>query len=158
MTGPASGDTEVDLVWIEGRVEHWIRFGRAKSETRHDRRRRTLAFAPGSVFARVRWAAGEFGTVRSQLDILVAAEPGAALTTRPGVRPGAVVLACLSGWTRVQRALVAIDAAEASGVAAHRVAPDYWRHLHNRLSASLPPHAYDRERHRAWLLRRRLAP
>jgi hypothetical protein len=108
------------------------------------------------VFALVRWEAGDYGTMRSQLDILVAMPSGAPVSTRPGVRPGAQVLAALHGWTRVQRALAVIDAAEASGVPGHRIAPDYWRHVHNRLSAGLVPHAYDRQRHRAWLLRRRL--
>lgn len=156
MTAPERGDTAVDLVWIEGRIERWIRFGRAKAEVLQDRRRRTLTFAPGSVFALVRWAAGDYGTVQSELDILVAPAVGAPMTTRPGVRPGAEVLAALSGWTRVQWALAVIDAAEAWGMPAHRVAPDYWRHVHNRLSAGLAPRAYDRVRHRAWLLRRRL--
>ncbi len=148
---------EVDLIWWEGRIEHWIRFGRACREVRHDRRRRTLTFAPGAVLALVRWEANAYGTARSELDILLAPTPGAAFSTRPDVRPGAEVLLALTGWTRVQRCLLAIDAVEAVGVAAHQVAPDYWRHVNNRLLAGHVPRAYSRQRHRAWLQRRALS-
>ena len=37
-------------------------------------------------------------------------------------------------------------------------APDYWRHVHNRLSAGETPRWYTRSRHQAWLHRRRIAP
>ena len=156
LLGVARRDTEVDLVWLAGRVEHWIRFGTPRLEVRHDRRRRTLTFAPGAVFAVVRWEANAFGTARSELDILQAVEPGEAVSTRPGVRPGAVLLLAVSGWTRVQRALTAIDAVEAAGVPAHQAAPDHWRHVNNRLLAGQVPRPYGRERHRAWLRRRAL--
>lgn len=147
---------QVDLVWWEGRIEHWIRFGRPCGEVLHDRRRRTLTFAPGAVFALVRWEANAYGTARSELDILVAPTPGGGYSTRPDVRPGAEVLLALTGWTRVQRGLLAIDAVQAVGVAAHQVAPDHWRHVNNRLLAGHVPRAYSRERHQAWLRRRAL--
>lgn len=156
LDGAPRGETEVDLIWLEGRIEHWIRFGTPCREVRHDRRRRTFSFAPGSVFALVRWEANAFGTARSELDILLAVAPGAAFTTRPSVRPGAEVLLAVSGWTRVQRALAAIDTVEASGIAPQRVAPDHWRHVNNRLLAGQVPRPYDRARHRAWLRRRAL--
>lgn len=149
--------TAVELVWRQGRVEHWLRFGRPIEEVVHDRRRRTAWFAAGTLFAVVRWQGGDYGTVRSELDILVAASRGTDITTRPGVTPGGVLLAAFEGWTRVRRGLETIDAVEAAGFAPHAVAPDYWRHVHNRIAAGLPPRAYDRARHRAWRLRRRLA-
>ena len=43
--------TEVELYWLEGRIERWIRFGRDVEERIIDRRRRVLSFAPGTVFA-----------------------------------------------------------------------------------------------------------
>lgn len=146
----------VDLVWWSGRIEHWLRFGRPSQEVVHDRRRRTLVFAPGAAFAVVRWQGGAYGTTSSALDILQAASPGDMITTRPGVFPGAILLAALEGWTRVQRGLEAIDAVEATGLAPEHAAPDYWRHVNNRLCAGLTPRPYDRGRHRAWLLRRGL--
>ena len=80
----------------------------------------------------------------------------APIVTRPGVRPGAEVLLSLEGWTRVQRGLAAIDAVEALGFAPQDIAPDYWRHIHNRLTAGLAPRAYGLTRHRAWRMRREL--
>jgi len=55
--------THVELTWLEGRIEHWIRFGHDAGETILDRRRRVLSFAPNSVFAFVRWASNDFGTI-----------------------------------------------------------------------------------------------
>ena len=46
--------THVELTWIEGRIEYWIRFGRAVGERIIDRRRRVVSFRPGAVFAFVR--------------------------------------------------------------------------------------------------------
>lgn len=150
--------TEVDLVWWRGRVEDWLRFGEPLDEVLHDRRRRTLGFAPGAVFARVRWAGGDYGTTASALEILRAPAPGEGFVTFPGVRPGAEPLVVLSGWTRVQRGLAAIDAVEAAGFVPHAVAPDHWRHVHNRLVAGLWPRPYEARRHRAWRLRRAVGP
>ena len=62
--------TQVELIWIEKRIEHWIRFGRDVAEQILDRRRRVFSFAPNSIFAFVRWAANDFGTVASRIDIL----------------------------------------------------------------------------------------
>ncbi|MBI1685178.1 DUF2840 domain-containing protein [Caulobacter hibisci] len=155
MSGPTVG-VEIDLTWWEGRIEQWIRFGAAIGETRLDRRRRTLAFAPGSVLCLVRWAAGPYGTIRSELDILRAPAAGEAYTTRPCVRPGAECLALVRGWPKVQQALAAIDRIEAAGGAPVETAPDYWRHLHNRLAAGLAPRDYGAQRHHAFVLRKAL--
>ncbi|HUB97302.1 MAG TPA: DUF2840 domain-containing protein, partial [Stellaceae bacterium] len=75
--------TRVELTWLEGRIEHWIRFGRDCGETILDRRRRVLSFAPGNVFAFVRWASNDFGTIISRMDIVRAVEPGAPYQTLP---------------------------------------------------------------------------
>ena len=57
--------TRVELLWLEGRIERWIRFGQIAEETILDRRRRVVAFAAGEVFAFVRWASNGYGTVVS---------------------------------------------------------------------------------------------
>jgi len=150
-------ETEVDLSWWRGQVEEWLRFGRPCEEILHDRRRRTLVFRPGAVFARVRWTGGAYGTTAAVLEVLRAPEAGEAFITLPGVRPGAQALVWLEGWTRVQRGLAAIDTIEAAGFAPHAIAPDHWRHVHNRLCAGLVPRAYDTRRHRAWRLRQRVS-
>lgn len=152
---PADGRTRVHLTWLEGRVEHWIRFGAIVEETMVDRRRRVVAFEAGAIFAFVRWASNDFGTVVSRLDIVRAAAPDQAYSTLPHVRPGGEILLRQTGWPKVQQVLHAIDAVEALGLAACAAAPDHWRHLHNRLAAGQPPRPYTLARHRAWLLRLR---
>ncbi len=158
ITATAGTLTYVDLIWIEKRVQRWIRFGRVASEQIIDRHRSTAAFAPGSVFAFVGWASNDFGTVVSRIDILRAIRPGEACSAIGYVSPGAESLLRLSGWPKVERVLQAIDAIEALGVDPADAAPDHWRHIHNRLTAGAAPHAYTLERHAAWLKRQRIAP
>src|SRR5258707_7981368 len=104
--------THVELIWLEKRIEHWIRFGRDVAEQILDRRRRILSFAPNSVFAYVRWAANDYGTVVSRIDILRAIGPGEAFSTVAHVRPGRQILLRLSGWPKVERLLQAIHAVQ----------------------------------------------
>lgn len=147
-------ETEVELTWLEGRIEHWIRFGHDCGETILDRRRRILRFEAKSVFAFVRWASNDFGTIVSRIDIVRAIAPGEAYQTLPFVRPGGEILLRVSGWPKVQRVLQVIDAIEALGIDAADVAPDHWRHVHNRLRAGEEPRRYTCDQHRAWMLRR----
>jgi hypothetical protein len=72
------------------------------------------------------------------------------------VEPGAEILLRISGWPKVNEVLRAIDAIEQTGIAPEEACPDHWRHVMNRLAAGEQPRAYTRERHRAWLLRRRI--
>lgn len=150
---PPSGLTFVELVWIEKQVEHWIRFGPIVAEQMLDRRRRRVGFAPGAVFALVRWRANDIGTVASRIDILRAAVPGRPYSTVPGVTPGGESLLRLAGWPRVRLALGAIDAVEALGLDPAEAAPDHWRHVENRLMGRAPARPYTLRRHRAWRLR-----
>lgn len=150
-------NTQVELLWLEGQIERWIRFGRIVGEHLVDRRRRVVDFAPGSIFSVVRWRSGDYGTIDSRIAILRAVSPGEAFTTYPFVAPGAEILLSLSGWSKVQAVLESIDAVERKGVPATAVAPDYWRHVGARIGVGLWPRSYERMRHRAWRLRRRLA-
>jgi hypothetical protein len=142
------------MTWIEGRHEHWIRFGRIAAEQILSRATRVVAFRPGAVFAYVRWTSNDFGTIRSNIAIAVAVAPGESCATLPFVRPGAEILARIDGWPKVQKALEAIDAVEAIGIDACDAAPDHWRHVGNRIAAGLPFRPYSRDRHTAWLRRR----
>lgn len=151
MTAPV--ETQVELLWLEGQVERWVRFGRLSSERLIDRRRRIVIFAPGSVFGFVRWRSGEFGTVESRISILRAVGPQEPFTTVPFVAPGAEVLLDIAGWPKVQSVLAAIDAVELVGVRPEDAAPDHWRHVHSRILVGLEPRTYGRLRHRAWRLR-----
>jgi hypothetical protein len=149
--------TTVELLWLEKRIENRIRFGHPVSEQIIDRGRRVLSFAPGSIFAFVRWTSNDFGTVLSRVDILRAATPGQRYSTIPWISPGGDILLRLSGWPKVERVLQLIDAVEALNIDPVDVAPDYWHHIHNRLSVNETPRPYTRSRHGAWLRRRRVA-
>jgi Protein of unknown function (DUF2840) len=150
--------TSVELLWLEKRIENWIRFGRVADEQILDKRRRIVSFAPGSIFAFVRWTSNDFGTVISRIDILRAVAPGQRCATVPYVRPGGDILLGLSGWPKVERVLQLIDTVEALGIDPVDAAPDYWHHIHNRLSVNETPRPYTRSRHQAWLHRWRIAP
>jgi Protein of unknown function (DUF2840) len=148
--------TTVEILWLEKRIENRVRFGRSVSEKLVDRNRRVLSFAPGSIFAFVRWTSNDFGTVLSRIDILRAAIPGQRYSTVPWITPGGESLLRLSGWPKVERALQLIDTVEALDIDPAEVAPDYWHHAHNRLSVNETPRPYTRSRHQAWLHRRRI--
>lgn len=150
--------TCVELTWIEKRIEHWIRFGRYAEEQRLDRKRRIVCFAPGTVFAFVRWAANDYGTIVSRIDIVRAVAPGMPYQTLPFVRPGGDILLKITGWPKVERVLQAIDVVEALKIDPAEIAPDYWRHVHNRLTAGHEPRSYTRAQHHAWRRRRRVQP
>lgn len=152
-----SAPTRVSLTWIEGQIEQWIRFGREVGDRIIDRRRRELSFAPGSIFALVRWTANEFGTATSDIAIMRAVGMGEAYSTTPLVDPGAELLLTTSSWRRVELVLAAIDAVDAAGVDPCDAAPDHWRHVHNRIAAGMRPRLYSAGRHRSWLLRRAVA-
>ena len=154
MIAPIDTLTHVELIWLEKQIEHWIRFGRDVAEQIVDRRQRILSFAPGSIFAFVRWAANDYGTILSRIDILRAVAPGEAFSTVGSVRPGGDILLRISGWPNVERVLQTIDAIEQLGIDPVDACPDHWRHIHNRLAAGDTPRPYTREQHRAWLLRR----
>jgi hypothetical protein len=150
--------THVDLLWIRQRVENRIRFGRIDQQHVIDRHWRVVSFATGSVFAFVRWAANAYGTVMSRIDILRAVAPGGRYVTVPDVHPGGDSLLRTSGWPRVEKVLQTIEAVEALDIDPADVAPDYWRHVHNRLSVGARPQPYTQTRHHAWLLRTRVVP
>jgi hypothetical protein len=148
--------THVDVLWISQRVENRVRFGRIEQQHVIDRHWRVVSFAPDSIFAFLRWASNAYGTAYSQIDILRAVAPGECYVTAPHVHPGGDSLLHISGWPRVEKVLQAIEVAEALGIDPADVAPDYWRHVHNRLSAGDRPQPYTQTRHHAWLRRKRV--
>ncbi|MDQ2764358.1 MAG: DUF2840 domain-containing protein [Pseudomonadota bacterium] len=148
--------TRVRLMWVEGKIEHWIRFGRISQERIVDRQTRVVGFRADARFALIRWASNDYGTVVSRIDIVRAGRANAAYSTLPGVEPGGDILLRISGWPRVERVLRAIDQVEDIGVDPCDAAPDHWHHLHNRMTAGLPARAYSIDRHRAWLRRKEL--
>ena len=153
--GSSNDMTHVELTWIEKKIEYWIRFGREAHEQILDRRRRVISFRPNTVFAFVRWAANDFGTIVSRIDIVRAVEPGEPYQTLPFVRPGGEILLRIDGWQKVEDVLRHVDAIEAIGIEADTVSPEHWRHVHNRMAAGHQPRTYTLDQHRAFLLRRR---
>jgi hypothetical protein len=150
--------THVKLLWIQKRVETWIRFGHIAKEQIIDNKRRVVSFAPNSVFAVIHWAANDYGTILSQIDILRAVVPGEPYVAVSDVTPGADILLHVSRWPKVQKALQIIDAIEALAIDPSEVAPEHWRHVHNRLSVNDQPRSYTLSRHEAWLRRWRIVP
>ena len=156
--GPAPFTTLVELTFQKKKVERWIRFGRKSFEQIIDRRRSLIGFAPESIFAFVRWASNDYGTIVSRLDILRAVGRGEPFQTVPFVRPGGEILLRIDGWPKVQRVLAVLVAVEALSVDPADASPDYWRHVQNRLSAGQEPNPYTPQRHAAWIGRQRIAP
>lgn len=120
---PPVPKTTVDLLWIDGQIERWLRFGRDAGERIVDRRRRLVSFQPDAVFAFVRWASNDFGTALSRIDILRAVGSGEPYATVPFVEPGGDILLRIHGWSKVQRVFAAIDAVEALDIDPADVAP-----------------------------------
>src|SRR3546814_1595745 len=97
-------------------MEWWIRLGEYVHGEMLGRRRRILSYQPGSVFAFVRWASNDFGTVISRIDIVRAVSPRQPYQTLPFVRPGGDILLKLEGWPKVEHLLQLIDAIEALNI------------------------------------------
>lgn len=137
-------------------MRRWIRFGHSVAERIIDRRRRALSFAPNSIFALVHWEGGQYGTTLSRIWVLRTLRSGEGGVVVPNVTPAVEVLLDLKTWTKVRAVLAVIDAIEAAGLRPRSVAPDHWRHVGHRIAVAQTPTAYDRRRHRAWLMRKRL--
>ncbi|RWK23466.1 MAG: DUF2840 domain-containing protein [Mesorhizobium sp.] len=152
------GLTNVELTWVEKKIEYWIRFGSVARKKILDRRRRIVSFRPGDIFAFVRWAANGSDTIICRVDIVRAVTEGEAHQTLPFVRPGGDILLTAQGWPKVERVLQTIDGIEQLGIDPGAVSPDHWRHVHNRMMVGQAPRTYTLDLHRAYLLRRRVQP
>ena len=148
--------THVTLVWREGQREDWLKFGKPVAERIVSRSERIESYAAGQVFALVRWASNDYGPVRSTLDIVRAVRVGEPCTRIMQVDPGGELLLSVHGWPKVTQVFRLIDAIEAAGIDPCEVAPDHWRHVHNRMAGREVPRDYSPARHRAWLQRKAL--
>jgi len=150
--------THVTLFWREGEREDWLKFGKPVAAQIVSRSQRIESYAAGQVFGLVRWASNEYGTIRSTLDIVRAVDGHERWTPVSQVDPGGDVLLSVHGWPKVAQVFRLIDGIEASGIDPCDVAPDHWRHIHNRMAGREAPRDYSRARHRAWLQRKALLP
>ena len=155
---PFDNLTHVELTFRPKKIEHWLRFGDPIERTIIDKRRSVASFKPGQVFAFVRWASNNYGTIISRLDIVRTVDRGDAYQTLPFVRPGGEILLRVDNWPKVERVFQTIDAIESIGIFPPDVSPAYWRHVQNRLSVNQEPRHYTRIQHKAWLLRAKVQP
>lgn len=146
--------TEVELTWIEGRYEQWLRFGRVAARHIVNHGKCVAGFRPGAVFALVRRVRSDFATIHGSIDIVMAVAPGASSSVLPCVRPGCEILLHAETWPRVTQVLQEIDNVETAGIDPCEVSPDHWRHVGERLCAGLPVRPYTAARHAAWLQRK----
>lgn len=150
--------TDVEMPWIEGRLEAQLRFGRVAAERSVGPHKRIVSFRPGVTFGLTRCTAADMGQMSWRLVIVTAAAAGTPCTLFPGIDPGGDVLLDLDALELIRAVLVEIDLIEASGIDLCDVAPDHWRHIAAQLAAALPFRSYGAERHAAWLLRRTIEP
>ena len=155
MTEPL---TRVAIHFVPKRINHWLRFGDPVRHRYLDRQRAVAWFDPDQIFGYVRWEANEYGTVLWRVYVLRAGRPDDVMGRVPGVFPGADMLLRLDGQAKVKRGLAHIERLEKAGFDPAQIAPDHWRHLHNRLSFGEAPRLYTTDQHHAWLARRTVQP
>jgi len=158
LAGPEDDQplTRVSLLYIEQRINLYLRFGCPLRVHQIDRWRRCAVFLPAQRFCRIHWASNDYGTTRWQLMVLQTGGPEEGMQRVRGVRPGAHILLTAEGERNVRAVLSQIDAIEAQCFEPVDVSPTYWRLLNNRLAAHLPLPEYDADRHAAWLAKREL--
>ncbi|MBR2172062.1 MAG: DUF2840 domain-containing protein [Sphingopyxis sp.] len=155
---PASGLTDVEMTWIEGRLEQQLRFGRVAAEQSGGPHKRIASFRPGATFGLIGCTMNDLGCLFWSLAIVRAVVPAAPYATHPAVQPGGEILLSLSDLEPIRAVCREIDMIEASGVDACDVSPDHWRHIGQRLATALPFRAYSAERHAEWLRRGEARP
>ena len=148
--------TRVSLLYVEQRINLYLRFGCPLRVHQIDRWRRCAVFPPAQLFCRIRWESNDYGTTRWQLMVLQSGRPQEGMQRVRGVRPGAHILLNAEGERNVRAVLSQIDAIEAQCIEPADVSPMYWRLLSNRLAAREPLSDYDVDRHAAWLAGRAL--
>lgn len=151
--------TNVDQIFIDGRVNNYLSFGRFTTKI-VDGRRSVASLEPGAVFGYVRWRAGDYGTEHWSAYVLKAGRSGECIWTVPGVTPGAHILVFAKGVAQVRRYFKILDSLDESadqGIPHAEVDPDYWRRAGCFIVANAPkPPPYTADRHAAFLAMRKL--
>src|SRR5690606_20921800 len=78
----------VSLLYIEQRINLYLRFGCPLRVHQIDRWRRCAVFSPAQLFCRIRWESNDYGTTRWQLIVLRSGRPEERMQRVRGVRPG----------------------------------------------------------------------
>lgn len=141
----------VELFFLEGRVNYWLRFGDFSFDKNIDRRRAFAWFKPGQICCYIRWWANDYGTQGWTLAILRSSVGyGDNMQSYPGVHPGAEILLQVRGKAYVKRVLSILDEIESLKVNLSEVSPDYYRYLGQCIIARSLPHSYKIEQHLAF--------
>ena len=133
-----------------------LRFGRTFFEEIPSPHHRFVYFLPHSVFSTLRWHGNGFGTILWQLSVLRTASPWDIASRISDVDPGAEVLLCVSGKTKIRAILSLICEIERQRMNPADVSPHYWRTLQHRLIARDLLPAYSRATHASYLRRLRM--
>ena len=141
--------TRVTLAFVPQRLNVYLRFGHPHQRQLINGRCRSAFFEPKRVFCRIWWEANAYGTVRWQLAVLQAMEPGQFVQRVAGVRSGASMLLQVEGERTVRAVLRLISTIESVRVDPVDVAPSYWRMVQNRLAARVEFGTYTPLRHAA---------
>jgi len=147
----SKGLTRVELFYLEGHINYWLRFGDYSFEKNIDRRRAFVWFKPGQTFCYIKWWSNDYGTQGWTLAILKTPEQRTySIQNHPGISPGAEILLRVKSITYVKRILAIFDRIERRGLNLSEVSPNYWRYLGPCIRARQTPHFYDKVQHKAW--------
>jgi len=127
-----SAPTEVELYFLKGKVERWIRFGAPISERTLDRRRRIATFAPGAFSpscAGLRTTTGRWFPDRYSARL----PRGEACSTVPWAKPARKFCCGLSAGQGPARP-ESNRLRRGAGLPPQEICPDHWRHVHSRLA------------------------
>lgn len=138
---------------LPGRVRASLRFGRPWKVVRQGPHMRCVYFAPETVLCRLTESTAGRGDRRC-LEVLRVIHPGERCSELVGVAPGAEILLRTSTTPDVDRVLVLLSDISSRGIRLEMVAPSYWRVVHNRLRAGVPPIPFSLASHLASLRRR----
>ncbi len=131
--------TGIEVVYIEARVNCWLKFGEISDRVVVDRCRMLAFIEAGEMFAYVRWFANEYGTQHWSAYVLKARSAGARAARIPGVHPGGELLCVFKGAALVKRFLALADGLEGRGIRLPKLSEDYWRQCHLRLPLRMKP-------------------
>jgi len=138
--------TAICLHFIDGQINHRLRFGTPDNLIHLDRARSLAFLGAGQRLCYIRWQANEYGTQEWQLAVaqtISMTDNETDCTAFPGIIPGAEILLHVSGKTKVKRALSLMDALEKSGADLTVITKSWWRHLHNRMATQKGFHRPD---------------
>ena len=124
--------TIVIIAYRKNRINHRLLFGEPAFIVRRGWRRSLACFCPNRIFGYERWRGDQHGTQDWRLYICLTVGEGA-VTSAPGILPGADLLLTVRGKTRVKQAFSAFGTLNHEFGKLENVPPAHWRNLHNAL-------------------------